>query len=76
MDNVLDSNIIAFLYAEAGGDGSADPRTRIDPEQNTQDGFLYAKSADGNLAFKYATGPTNEADIILKIDYSPKQNHY
>lgn len=76
LDDVLTRNIIGFLYTEAGGDGSADPRMRIYHDGATTTGALYAKSADGNLAFKLLGSPTNEADMILKIDYSPVQNHY
>jgi len=74
--NVMENNALNFLYTEAGGTGDALPRSVFKPEGNTQDGYIYAKSANGNLAFKYATAPTNESDIMLKIDYSPKQNHY
>ena len=70
------SNIIGdFLYTEQGGDGSANPRCSVRPHGYTQLAYIYAK-ANGDLAFKYAVAPTDEGNIILKIDYSPVQNHY
>jgi len=77
LDLVLTRNVIGFLYTEQGGDGSALPYMLMNvEEQGANIGRLYAKSSNGNLAFKFAANPANEQDIILKIDYSPIQNHY
>lgn len=75
-DAVLQALCGGFAYTEQGGDGSADPAMRIHVENEAQTGYLYAKSADGNLAFKHRIDPVIDSDIILKIDYSPVQNHY
>ena len=76
---VLQALAGGVFYTESGGDVTNDPVLRLYAEGQTQSyGIIVAHPTNGGLYYDHGSGtpPTNERDIILKIDYSPVQNHY
>lgn len=76
--NVLVNYFSGFLYTQQGCQGGIldTEKLEIESENGTQFGDIFALDSDGSLRWDSLSAPTNNHDIILKVDYSPKQKHY